>query len=311
MPYEVRSIEEAIPWLDEIFYDIEAIFKESHPETTILTILKEKTQKIPTGQIRGLVIFEYQLPIAAAWVENVGIHYGNVVFHHLKEGCDEFLVDEMDREGYLENILVELIQFQPDFRYHDLLLDRGYIQNTRQRMALDFKDCPDLISEFPKSIRFEPLAYPDAEKSSHMSFLAHQVSQDQPHSPDLKTLDKRQELEDQVLQHKFGPVIREATLKIFNNDEWVGIMIVIEIPCWGFPNLPWVFDVSVHPDFMGKGYGKMIFQKSVAELKKLGHAMVGLAVTSNNESAVNLYKKSGFFLVEEFQEYIRPAPSDH
>ncbi len=56
----------------------------------------------------------------------------------------------------------------------------------------------------------------------------------------------------------------------------------------------------VHPDFRGKGIGKLMGEHSIEEARKLGYrGMQFNIVVKTNESAVRLWKKLGFQIVGE------------
>ncbi|WP_410479115.1 GNAT family N-acetyltransferase [Pedobacter psychrodurus] len=59
--------------------------------------------------------------------------------------------------------------------------------------------------------------------------------------------------------------------------------------------------ISVKPSAQGKGIGKQLIKAGIDWAKKLGHHTVGLLVEQNNENAVKLYQKMGFFIQNEKQ----------
>lgn len=62
--------------------------------------------------------------------------------------------------------------------------------------------------------------------------------------------------------------------------------------------------VSIYflPDYMGKGYGKLLLDKCIEELKKLGFRNVLLWVLEDNHRARKFYEKNGFVCAEVFME---------
>lgn len=52
------------------------------------------------------------------------------------------------------------------------------------------------------------------------------------------------------------------------------------------------------PEYMGKGYGRLLLQATVSELKKMGFDKVFLWVLEENQSARNFYEKCGFVQTE-------------
>ncbi len=286
--------------------DIDRIWIEKNGVPGIGETLKQKMDMVGEGKIEGIMMFNGKLPLGIAWVEKVGHHYGNMVLHTIGDIEKEALIDGLWQSGALKEVLAELIHFSPTDDYREILLRKGFFENPRQRMALDLRQTqvPEL-AEVDPIIGFEDITVDKVPISSPISMEAHKISKDQEHAPDLRSLDKRMELERMVFSGKYGPVVQPASQFITLRGEPVGLCMVVEIPCWGIERVPWVFDVAVHPDYHGHGYGRLVFHKSMVELAKLGYEMIGLAVTLTNESAIHLYESLGFFAVEPFTEFIK------
>jgi GNAT superfamily N-acetyltransferase len=287
--------------------DIEALWKKLNAPPGIRDTLNKKVDDILNDKIKGIMLFEDDAPVGVAWVEIVGIHYGNIVFHHLKDGIQEILVNEMKKSGLTDGYLTELIKFNdPNQRYADAMVEEGYHETVRQRMALDFKNDDINILDNFDGVEFREITKDDIPVTSKISFDAHHVSLDQPFSPDLKTLERRQRLERYVHTEDYGKIIRPATQLMFINNVPIGLTMAVEISCWGLEKMPWIFDVCIDPEYLGRGYGKILFHNCMSTLRDMGYEMVGLAVTCNNVPAMRLYEKMGFFFVEEFSEFILP-----
>lgn len=56
----------------------------------------------------------------------------------------------------------------------------------------------------------------------------------------------------------------------------------------------WIKSLAVHPDFQGKGFGKILLKIAIDQLSKKGAQEVKLHVISSNQKAVHLYENSGF-----------------
>jgi GNAT superfamily N-acetyltransferase len=57
---------------------------------------------------------------------------------------------------------------------------------------------------------------------------------------------------------------------------------------------PWVFDLSVHPDFRSLGVARALHDHAMAWLRKRGAKMVGLQVVAHNEGAARMYEALGY-----------------
>lgn len=296
---------QAIPHLDFFLKDIEAVWASRGGGAGLSESL---TQKLATAheKIQAFVVYQQNNPVGFAWLEKTTAHYGNMVVHALTPEAAAFIACTLAQSGHLKTVFSELIQFDETEIYRDTFLNLGLLENSRQRMSLELST---YITEhtFSEAMMLETsFAYMTPQHlavSSEISFLAHQVSQDYAGYPDLETLEKRIGLETMVFDKLYGPIIPEASLFVCYQGYAVGSCLVIEIPCWGYERVPWIFDLCIHPDYHGKGFGKRLFQESLSVLQTQGYPIVGLAVTLSNSSAIALYQNLGFETVEYFSEF--------
>lgn len=66
----------------------------------------------------------------------------------------------------------------------------------------------------------------------------------------------------------------------------------------------WGEVVSIYflPEYMGKGYGKILMESVVAELKRQGYENIFLWVLEENIRARHFYEQFGFTLTDDFME---------
>ncbi|MCA8935102.1 MAG: GNAT family N-acetyltransferase [Planctomycetes bacterium] len=57
---------------------------------------------------------------------------------------------------------------------------------------------------------------------------------------------------------------------------------------------PWIFDLSVSPEFRGKGVARRLHATVEKHLLAQGHTSIGLQVMAHNETAAKLYDKLGY-----------------
>lgn len=72
-----------------------------------------------------------------------------------------------------------------------------------------------------------------------------------------------------------------------------------ELHCFSW----WLYDIWIQPDFRGKGYGIVLMEKLIVELRKKRVKCVYLVVDNANLRAQNLYSKMGFVLYEQQTDY--------
>lgn len=66
----------------------------------------------------------------------------------------------------------------------------------------------------------------------------------------------------------------------------------------------WLYAIWVNPIHRGNGYGKILMQRLLFEVKKRQIKQIGLTVDENNLVARNLYKKIGFVEIGKSEQQI-------
>ncbi|MTC14243.1 ribosomal protein S18-alanine N-acetyltransferase [Providencia alcalifaciens] len=55
-----------------------------------------------------------------------------------------------------------------------------------------------------------------------------------------------------------------------------------------------LFNIAIHPDFQGHGYGRLLLERLINDLVSRGISTLWLEVRESNASAIHLYDKLGF-----------------
>lgn len=63
-----------------------------------------------------------------------------------------------------------------------------------------------------------------------------------------------------------------------------------------------IISIYLLPEYMGKGYGKLLLQTGVSELKRLGYEDIFLWVLKENNRARRFYERFGFTETEDYLE---------
>lgn len=294
-----------IPHIDLFLKDIEAIWLSRGGGEGLSEALSSKLISAK-DKIQAMVVWEQEEPVGMAWVEKVTAHYGNMVVHALKPEVATVIAKQLVKSGILKSVFSELIQFDESEAYRAQFLKMGLLENQRQRMGLElsrYTFTPTFSSSLILESSFTPMQRDSIPISSEISFLAHQVSKDYVGYPDLETLEKRIGLETMVYDRIYGPILDGSSLFMTHQGYPVASCLVIEIPCWGYERVPWIFDLCVHPLYHGKGFGRRLMQESLNVLQAQDFPIVGLAVTLSNHYAIALYESLGFEVVEYFSEF--------
>ncbi|ADP80129.1 GNAT family N-acetyltransferase [Pseudofrankia inefficax] len=73
--------------------------------------------------------------------------------------------------------------------------------------------------------------------------------------------------------------------------------------------LGWILGLGVEPAARGRGYGERLMRASFERLATHRVDRVRLTVDGENEAAVGLYRKLGFTLLREVENYLGPGES--
>lgn len=65
----------------------------------------------------------------------------------------------------------------------------------------------------------------------------------------------------------------------------------------------YIYHLAVHTDYQGKGYGKLLLNQVLSELKALGAMKIHLFVLRSNEKAVNFYLHNKWKLRSDIQVF--------
>ena len=298
------SIFDKLDWLAIFLDDMEAIWVKRGGDPGMSDITKEKIINNKKAKVSGFFLCKNDKPVGVAWIEETSPSYGNISYHCLDEDLIPKLVTFSVEKGYLDNKLMELILIQDLAIYNRILQDLGMTENIRQRMSL-WLDQTNLFEVDDGGYQFYKYGKESMKDASLMSFRAHQVSQDYVMYKDLMDPVRRIKLEERVFNEHYGPVIECGTLMACKGERMVGAVLVVEVECWGFEKVPWVFDISVEPEFQEQGLGRKLMEKSINYLSLNQYPVMGLAVTKNNHHAIKLYEKLGFQKTDDFYEYIR------
>ena len=114
-------------------------------------------------------------------------------------------------------------------------------------------------------------------------------------SPHLLPLETPEELSDFLTKE------HQSDTYIFNNEEGLaGYFSVIDIPNESALE---VLNIGIDPELQGKGYGKkmMLFAEEIAKENK--RQKMKLVTNVKNDSAVQFYKKLGYDVIKEAENY--------
>jgi ribosomal protein S18 acetylase RimI-like enzyme len=290
--------------LDVIFDDMELAWKEvGRPPDGFREQLDKKKEEFCGEESEGILMFDGERPVGAAWVDLPHGNYGSLLMHTTGTEYRAGLAQECVDQGLMAGVILELIQFRPGDEFRDAFKSAGLDEKFRQKMAYTL-DPPPPLPKLPPDITMEPLAVEHAEMVGRISHAAHDISKDLEGYHDFVSPESRAELERRIFSGMFGSVITEASLFVRYRGEPAGTCLVVGIPGWGYDQVAWILDMAVRPGLQGHGIGRAMMQQSLYGMGSAGVPIAGLAVTVDNGHAVRMYEKVGFEVVEQFYEFV-------
>lgn len=90
------------------------------------------------------------------------------------------------------------------------------------------------------------------------------------------------------------------TLICIDNDKIIGTSSFGKPRFEQFQNYGEIISIYLLPDYIGKGYGKILMKAVLSELKKQGYENIFLWVLEENKRARNFYEQYGFLATDDF-----------
>jgi ribosomal protein S18 acetylase RimI-like enzyme len=305
MTIQYKNISDHLDVFDTCLDDMDRIWHERTQAEGLKSAVQEKVIKKLGKTMQGVIAFVENTPVGLYWAEINTEHYGNITIHSTDDRVCESLVQHALNEGMFNQRQMEIVQVVETDSIRKALDEAGCIQNHRERMSLWLEEGAYFNQEEPEiPVEYFLMAESYKEITAKISFDAHQISRDYYMYPEMSRLDKRIGLEEKVFDGLFGDIVEKASLLVFHDGKPIGYCLFVEVACWGFEKIPWVFDIVIAPGYDGKGIGRELFKVCLNLLTDLKYPIVGLAVTKDNY-AKRLYEKLGFQHVDDFYEYIK------
>lgn len=90
------------------------------------------------------------------------------------------------------------------------------------------------------------------------------------------------------------------TLVCIDNEKMIGTSSFCKSRFCQFDEWGEIISIYLLPEYMGKGFGKILLQSVIAELKKLNYQNIFLWVLEENFRARHFYEKSGFCMTTDY-----------
>ena len=101
---------------------------------------------------------------------------------------------------------------------------------------------------------------------------------------------------------KWQEVLSKSTfvVTLWNEKQLVGLGRILEdgVMCM-------FYDIGIHPEYQGRGFGRQIMQALIDHVKDRSYASIGLFAWEENPANIPFYKKFGFECMTSGMELVR------
>lgn len=205
-----------------------------------------------------------------------------------------FTLPKYRRNGYFKALLLKAVEELRKFDIQELLLvcERQSISGKGVAANLNAKyEYTEYSMKFNKARYVERDAYRLSLLRPHFKEL------DKIIDTSMKTFDDSYEDSKSLLENCFESETREQYLAVLN-DEVIGLVSINQQR-----DEASIFGFGIVPEYRSKGYGKELLHLIIDRLWQTGITEIMIDVNSENAHALELYKKSGFYIEVAFDYY--------
>ncbi len=293
--------------LNELLSAIEKEWLQIGGEPGINEFYYKKISKVNKKKEKTELLYDNNKVVGFYLSEMSSQHYGVVTIYCKQKKYIKPLSERIIENGIFINAQIEIStitfkeEFKSTFQEHDLIINQRHRMSLQLDSLTPFNIAKDEYDYFLMDNQYSNI-------TGAISYEAHLISKDYKHYPDMNTLEKRIQLEKDVFNKRSGEVNKNASIMICKNTTIIGYCLVVNCKdCWGHKVVPWIFDIAIHPNYMGQKLGKKILQASINSLINQKFPIMGLSVTENNFNAIRLYESVGFYIIDDFYEFIKPV----
>ena len=307
MTYSLKLIEKNNKDADSFFRRIDMLYTKNNQDP-ISDSIKTKLFDHSPFLIKAHLILNDDIPVGIVWYELTTNHYGNLSIY-LPDASDiEPAIQLLKEEAIFKKKILEIIAMDHIEEVKNACFKADLTANIRKRMYLWLNEANlDYINqdvEFDYS--FQPYTKDMTAWAAKVSVDSHKISKDYEMYEEMIVVDKRKNLDDRVMNGLYGDIHQPSSMVLTVDSVKVGYILVVLVECWGYKQVPWVFDICVDPKYHGNGYGRLLANEMIRQIMKDNMEIMGLAVTLSNSVAMSLYQKQGFKDLDIFYEFVDP-----
>tara|TARA_B100000427_G_scaffold216149_1_gene180527 strand:- start:1 stop:924 length:924 start_codon:yes stop_codon:yes gene_type:complete len=307
MTYSLKLIEKNNKDADSFFRRIDMLYTKNNQDP-ISDSIKTKLFDHSPFLIKAHLILKDGIPVGILWYELTTKHYGNLSIYLPDTSDIEPAIQLLKEEAVFKKKILEIIAMDHIEEVKNACFKADLTANIRKRMYLWLNEANlDYINqdvEFDYS--FQPYTKDMTAWAAKVSVDSHKISKDYEMYEEMIVVDKRKNLDDRVMNGLYGDIHQPSSMVLTVDSVKVGYILVVLVECWGYKQVPWVFDICVDPKYHGNGYGRLLANEMIRQIMKDNMEIMGLAVTLSNSVAMSLYQKQGFKDLDIFYEFVDP-----
>lgn len=193
------------------------------------------------------------------------------------------------------------LPFTKEPTFEENLKKEGYLIFPRNEMFLEVKDVLDYSFTLPSGYSFEPFTIEKVDEIMQVVVDSNPIEHPDSHiHPEMRSVE--------VTKRVFGGFTENFTKldltlnpQIMFEGKIIGISLVFSFQ----KDVAYIGEMCVHPDHQRKGLGKALMMNILQECSRKGIKRMGLAVTTSNTGAYQLYVRNGFKITDNLLVIIK------
>ena len=304
MKYSLNPLKENNQDAEKFFQEIDAIYAKHNNDPNVFDVKKQVFHD-DKATTYPLIIIHDKVAVGITWVRLTTPYYGNLTLYTRDKKHIYPSLTLIKEKGYFDKKMIEIVAINHLDEMKQICFDLKLTPNIRKRMYLWLNELNEDYVNAPVKKKYEIKPYTKdlIEWSAKLSVESHKISKDYEMYEEMIHVEKRKKLEEVVFNGIYGDILESASLVLSVDNTLVGYCLVVLVGCWGYKQVPWVFDICIDPAYQGNGYGKLLANELVKKIKQDQFEIMGLAVTLSNMGAINIYQKQGVRNLDIFYEF--------
>jgi ribosomal protein S18 acetylase RimI-like enzyme len=177
--------------------------------------------------------------------------------------------------------------------YSHLFLNAGFDQRARTRMMRSLETYQICLTSIPTGLSLRHPRLGDEEAAAALTYRNYQGTVDEGMVCSNKA--QASAMIHGIFGQQYCRFDMDSSFLIEDEQQrLIGTIFLGDMSSHEMQRLMWVLDVSVSPEWRGKGLGKALMINGLNAARTKRYAHIGLVVTLGNQRAIALYRSLGF-----------------